>query len=215
MSEGQEVELPQSLGAIFNRLLENAQTGGALQIKESATHGALKILELKSVHRLLCESTEALREGTVDAKTHLDQASLHLQNLIYEKHHYEKEIASCTSFRSAYSDEKLELLAADEFAADPQAAELQTDDPHALMLNRLEHELTLRQTKLKELEALKQKRDALAADVAQRRSMLSGLEAEVGRLLAMARKGAKQYGVPLEDDNKAGDIESAEVVASP
>lgn len=36
----------------------------------------------------------------------LDQSSLVLQNLLYERQHYEKEIASCRTWRSAYSDEQ-------------------------------------------------------------------------------------------------------------
>jgi len=188
--------LPQEVGDLFETVLQDAHRGDLSQVKENSTLGSIKILELKEIHRMLCEDTEALGEGTVEAKIHLDQSSLQLQNLLYEKHHYEKEIEACTSFRSAFPEEKLELSGLAEFAADPQATDLQTDDPHQLMLNRLKHELALRQAKMKELEELKAKRDALAADVAQKRSALVGLDAELGRLRTSAQRVRTQYGVP-------------------
>lgn len=65
--------------------------------------GALQILALKQAHRELCERTEALREATSEAKTQLDHSSLQLQNLLYEQQHYEKEIAGCRAYTSAYT----------------------------------------------------------------------------------------------------------------
>lgn len=160
--------------------------------------GTLKILEIKSSYRNLAYSTEAMKESTAEAKVHLDESSLQLQNLEYEANHYGKEISSCRDFKSAYSDEKVELVPIDEFRADPIVQEqgLAVDDPHQLMLNRLQQELMSRERKLGELEMLKARREALAADVAQKRSTVSALESEVGRLLSAARKVQQLYGIP-------------------
>ena len=187
-------QLPQALGGMFDELLFAKQEKDAAALQQAFMAGAVKILELKEAHRVMCEATEALRQGNVDDKTHLDQSSLQLQNLLYEKHHYEREIASCTSFRSAFPDEQLELVPVEAFLADPAAPDTPADDAHTLTLNRLEHELALRQAKLKDLDALKARRDALAADVARRRSALSGLEGDISRLRASAQRTQRQYG---------------------
>lgn len=43
-----------------------------------------------------------VRESTADAKAQFDNAELSLQNLLYEKDHYLKEIRACQSFRCAF-----------------------------------------------------------------------------------------------------------------
>ena len=48
---------------------------------------------------------------------------------------------------------------------------------------------------MKELDAIKARRDALAAEVAQKRSAVGGLEAEVGRLRAVTQKVQQQFGI--------------------
>ena len=84
--------------------------------KESLfTRGLLNVLHLRQCHRLLCESVDALREETTASKGDLDTWSLHLQNLLYEKHHYQREIKSCRAYVSAYSEQELELIPEEEF----------------------------------------------------------------------------------------------------
>ena len=203
-------DVPHALGDLFSEILNLRGAADSKELQDRLNAGAVKILKLKAIHRAMCEGTEALREGTGHAKTQLDQSSLQLQSLLYEKHHYEKEIQSCTSFRSAYSEAQLELLPVDEFksratavsamAIDddtaPNTEELSKDaDPHQLMLNRLHHELEFREETVKELEALKTKRDGLAADVAQKRSSLAGLDAEISKLRASAQRVQRHYDV--------------------
>ena len=95
------------LGDFFAALLD-AKRGDALPPGEPLQHlfasGAVRVLELKAAHRRLCESAEALREATSEAKSQLDAGALQLQNLLYEQQHYEKEIKGCRAFRSAYTD---------------------------------------------------------------------------------------------------------------
>lgn len=200
-----EVEVAHHLGEIFDQLFKSKSGGDADAIHDLSTSGAVQILELKETHRRLCENNESLRESTSDSKVQLDQTTLQLQNLLYEKHHYEKEIRSCTSFRSEYTDDQLGLLPVKEFAS--TAPDLYTpDDAHQLMLNRLEHELALRKAKLKELEKLKSKRDALAASIAQRRSNLAGLDSEIAKLFTTSVRIQKQYSINITT-NKAENVD--------
>lgn len=114
------VEQPARLGEFLGQLLEAKQTGGLPDGGDGGgaptwqgAGGAL-ILALKAEHRRLCEATDSRREAAAEAKAALDQASLQLQNLIYERQHYEKEIASCRGWRSAFSDEQVGRLEAED-----------------------------------------------------------------------------------------------------
>lgn len=77
--------------------------------------GLANILKLRKSHRTLCELVERLREQTAGVKSELDVSSLHLQNLLYQKNHYQREIEGCRSYASAFSDAELELLTEEEF----------------------------------------------------------------------------------------------------
>ena len=132
----------QALADVFEQLLAIKLDDGVPD-EPALAAGVLKLLELKQAHRALCESTEALREETALAKAGLDQSSLQLQNLLYERGHYDREIRDCRDFSSAFSNAELELLSAEEFRAawaGPDAG----GDAHATMLNRLTHELASR-----------------------------------------------------------------------
>jgi THO complex subunit 5 len=200
-------DVPEALGELFSEILNLKGATDSKELQERLNAGAVKILKLKAIHRAMCNSTESLREATGDAKTQLDQSSLQLQSLLYEKHHYEKEIQSCTSFRSAFSEQQLELLPVEEYKSRAASAAMATDnteeeeepekdiDPHQLMLNRLHQELEFREETVKELEQLKSKRDGLAADVAQKRSSLAGLDAEISKLRTSAQRVQRQYGI--------------------
>ena len=208
-------DVPQALDDIFGKILHLKQDGScsAEGLDALLTAGAAKILDLKSLHREMCENTEALRVATTDAKIQLDQSSLQLQSLLYEKQHYEKEIQACTSFRSAFPEQQLELLPVQDYlahAASSDAADQSVDgqqDPHQLMMDRLHHEVEFRQATVQELEALKAKRDAIAADVAQRRGSLSGLDAELAKLRASAQRIQKQYNVEAVGIGAAGEVD--------
>eukprot|EP00887_Chlorella_sp_A99_P005185 scaffold1.g5185.t1 len=182
------------LTTLVAQLLALHEAGGS----QDWQAGAVRILELRRAHRELCERTEEERQKTSDAKTQLDQSSLQLQNLLYEKQRYEKEIASCRAFKSAYTKQQLELLPESKFLSIKGIRDICSPEAgaHRMMMHRLAHELTWRQQTVKELEALRAKRDALAAEVAAKRGAVTGLEAEVGRLRTAALRVQAQYGVP-------------------
>lgn len=87
--------------------------------------GLVSILKLRKSHRTLCELVERFREQTAGVKSELDVSSLHLQNLLYQKNHYQREIQACKSYVSAYSDAELELLTEEEFLKDVDIHEQQ------------------------------------------------------------------------------------------
>ena len=51
------------------------------------------------VTRKEVEDVELQKNSTADSKAESDLSSLQLQNLLYEKNYYSKEIASCRSFQ--------------------------------------------------------------------------------------------------------------------
>ena len=108
-----EADAPLAVGDFFTQLLQ-ARRDGALpaDVQGVFSAGAVRILGLKAAHRQLCENTDALREAAGEAKSQLDQSSLQLQNLLYERQHYEKEISSCRGWQSAYRDEQVRWAAA-------------------------------------------------------------------------------------------------------
>jgi hypothetical protein len=70
-------------------------------LKEGVVESTRLILEVKNLLRSTFNDLEDLREGTADAKTRLDRANLQLQNQLYERNYYAKEIKSCHSFKYA------------------------------------------------------------------------------------------------------------------
>ena len=61
--------------------------------------GKLLLMEVKDSTRKQSEGLEFLRDETMAAKAELDSLNLVLQNLLYEKSHYEKEIRTCEDFK--------------------------------------------------------------------------------------------------------------------
>ena len=56
-------------------------------------------MAVKDSNRKQSEGLESLRDETMSAKAELDSLNLVLQNLLYEKSHYEKEIRTCEDFK--------------------------------------------------------------------------------------------------------------------
>lgn len=196
------MDLAREFADICDALLKRQSANDVDTFETSCAMGAVKILELKEAHFGMCQATEELRESTTDAMNRLDESSLQLENLLYEKGHYEREIQACKSYKSAYTDEELELLSSEEYAERTTDTEVKSrilsEDPHTAMLARLEEELKYREEVLKDLETLKIKRDALAAQVAQRRDTIAGLQGDISSLRSSAHRIQQQY----EPDDK-------------
>ena len=56
------------------------------------------IANLKSLNRAANNATRMHKDITAEARHDMDQSHLHLQNLLYEKRHLEREIERCRQF---------------------------------------------------------------------------------------------------------------------
>lgn len=84
---------------VFDKLRElveandSSSDAAALQVRAMAL-----IARLKYLNRAANTATRIKKETTADARTEMDQSSLGLQNLLYEKRHLEREIEKCRQF---------------------------------------------------------------------------------------------------------------------
>jgi hypothetical protein len=138
-------------------------------------------------------SGEAARERAAAAKAGLDAAVLRLNSLLYEKQFYVREIAACTSYRSAYPDEEIQLppLEAEALAGAGAVAGRAQLAPHALMLSRLTAELNARKALGDALKSARAERQREAGRAAADKARLSALKAPL--------RGLEQAGGPLLD----------------
>mmetsp|Transcript_37376 Transcript_37376/g.83177 ORF Transcript_37376/g.83177 Transcript_37376/m.83177 type:complete len:438 (+) Transcript_37376:84-1397(+) len=156
------------------------------KFKALAAEGLLTLLRLRKNNRILAQSTEELKEDTSKAKTHLEQADLQLQNLLYEKQYYEKEIRSCRSFRSAVPDEVVSLQPVEAFWAsdDEDLKQIARDKgtEHELMLQRLAQEIRLRKKLQSDLDGLKQAKIEVTKKVQEQTKVLKDLQSTLKSL---------------------------------
>jgi hypothetical protein len=175
--------------------------GGESQQNEDYSEGLIKILDLKHVHRSMCESTEQLRVDTGTRKEQLNESSLQLQNLLYELQHYESEVSACKGFKSSYNDDLLELIPLQDLPPKEKCGLI--DDDHQEQLNRLKHELASRHEAMSALDNYKSQRDTIAADVANKRNLLSTVESELQRLRSMSQQATAAFTIDEHVDSRA------------
>ncbi|EDQ90200.1 uncharacterized protein MONBRDRAFT_32095 [Monosiga brevicollis MX1] len=118
-------------------------------------------------------------EANAQMKADIDSVHLRLQNVLYEKLHLLKETAACNQFRAKTDD--MALISAAELSP-----ELQTDDPHQQMLNRIEAERRERERLVDQLEELSQRQSAMKALNKQKASKLKQLPRAINRLAEVA-----------------------------
>ncbi|KAG1669247.1 hypothetical protein FOA52_003284 [Chlamydomonas sp. UWO 241] len=181
--------MEEQLGKLRELATELAAGGDAAKVKALASRGSLSLLRLRSENKSLAHGTEDLKEETAKAKAALEADDLALQNLLYEKQYYEKEVRSCRSFQSAYSDESIGLQSEAEFweTAEADMVEMAKGGPHALMLQRLAHEMRLRKSMAKDLEGIKVSKSALLQTVGQQERVLKQLQGNLKSLDDAAR----------------------------
>ena len=168
MASGQLDELMGVLGKMREAAERLASSSGDdAAFADAATDASLLFLDLKATNRAALEGIEATRATTGKAKLDLDHKRLELQNVVYEKGHIQKEIRACQDFRSAYDDDTIGLCSVAEFKKlAPAEWKEAGDDPHAVMLKRLSHELAERKKmceREKELE-VRHTREGTPAD---------------------------------------------------
>lgn len=184
----------ESLRAAASELAEHSNVAGA------STQGLLAILELKQRNRELYEELESARTRTAGAKAVLETTLLQLENLEYEKAHYQKEIRTCREFTSEYSDAQIGLVDETEFVrrAPAELRVSSSDDPavaaHQRMVNRLHFELAERQALARSLAELKQRKKALQDIITSRRTLVLSIATELKAVKAACAPLAQMLG---------------------
>lgn len=155
-----------------------------------ATQGLLQLLGIKEANKRLCARLEAAKEQTAAAKVAVEASDSTLQNLLYERGYYEKEIRESRSFVSKVPDLEVALMPEPEFrtslAADPpsssgEEAEMlsrmaASGDDHEVMKARLIHEHKLRLQLVAQLDQLKSVKASLADNLATQQRTLGDLQ---------------------------------------
>ena len=162
----------------------NDNKGSQGVVKALAADGLLHLLHVKDGNKKLCYRAEELRGETNQCRTQLEQAHLQLQNLLYEKQYYEKEIRACRSYQSAFSDAQLGLASEEEFwqQASEECKRQASAGPHQLMLQRLAFEMQHRKHTVKEVEQLKSAKLSLIGQVTSQQKVLSDLQNQLKKL---------------------------------
>lgn len=159
-------------------------------MKEMQQNGMSLLLQLKQDSRSQAFEAERQKEETSKSKKQLEEAHLSLQNLMYEKQYYEKEIHANLSYRPQHSEEAVGLIPEKEFlaeASEAARARIAAGDEHTLMLERLQHELETRQSLAASLEVTKQQRSAAQTSTAARQKVLDDLKTRLKTLEDQAR----------------------------
>ena len=69
------------------------------ELKELLAHTAIQLIKLRQAAKAQVEEVETFKANTTQCKSDVEISSLQLQNLLYEKNYYLKEIASCRNFQ--------------------------------------------------------------------------------------------------------------------
>ena len=84
----------------LKRILKTKQDGGgAEELKPLLRDAALELVRLKMAAHAKVDEYEQQKEATAKSKALADESNLRLQNLLYEKNYYNKEIAACLAFK--------------------------------------------------------------------------------------------------------------------
>lgn len=68
-------------------------------LKTLLSQTAVQIVKLRQAAKQQVEDVEQHKSDTAQSRAEVDVSNLQLQNLLYEKNYYTKEIATCKNFR--------------------------------------------------------------------------------------------------------------------
>jgi THO complex subunit 5 len=167
-------------------------------VQDLALKGQLQLLAVKEAHKRKCLQVEDMKEETARAKQSLEASDLALQNLLYEKQYYEKEIFTCRSFKSKVPEEAVDLMPVEQFWAslsdspeDAQTRAKAKSSDHELMKQRLVHENNQRRALVRQLEQLKQTKVSLLNTVGAQERVLKELQVREQSLTVLLSQSAK------------------------
>ncbi|KAF9782819.1 Fms-interacting protein-domain-containing protein [Thelephora terrestris] len=149
--------------------------------------------QLKAHNRAANAQTRSHKQATADARTQMDQAHLVLQNLLYEKRHLEREIEKCRQFASMHQD--IPLYSMELFtilAPDESKTEEILNDPHQLIINRLNFELSERQRLDRRKKELQQQKDVLIKETKDKVAAIDNVRQQLDIFLKAATEAQKK-----------------------
>ncbi|KAI0409593.1 Fms-interacting protein-domain-containing protein [Xylaria palmicola] len=169
--------------------IDAASTEAQLEISKQQKLLITRLAQLRGLHRAANFAARQTKTQTSEARQEVDRLHLQLQNLYYEQRHLQGEIAACESFDHSY--QQLPLVPVEEFLAlKPEHAD---DDENTLMVARIEHERSERETlEQKRMELLKRKQK-LIADNKRRKDDLSNLDRELEKFIDSAKPITKLF----------------------
>ncbi|ORY82408.1 Fms-interacting protein-domain-containing protein [Leucosporidium creatinivorum] len=206
---------------VAQRLAQDA-TAPPFDPQQSLASSTPLFSALHAVNRDTLSFARDCKARTQDARLEMDSAHLRLQNLMFERNHLEREICKCEEFESEYQN--LPLLPLEDFH---NLAKLPTppagftvpvpEDPHELMLARLQFELAERQRFEDERKELGTRKAALLKTNQAKKTKLEELEKQVddfvvvscsSRELSAVRGAEADLGRPSLPSQAAKSIQS-------
>jgi THO complex subunit 5 len=179
-------------------LCEQIRGGTAKGENGAATAAELVLMDMKGASREVHLSIEATKKLSDTEKANFDSKSLQLHNLLYEKHHYQREIERCKDFRSRSDDVELVDVEAFASAAPPELQRAgDPAEPHQLMVDRLDFELLERQRLSREESVLVARRSELAATVRAKAAFLNELPTHLQAMRASSAALEQTFKTPV------------------
>ncbi|KAH8675706.1 Fms-interacting protein-domain-containing protein [Xylariales sp. PMI_506] len=174
-----------SAAGVIDNVPDDTITDISKQQKLLITH----LARLRGLHRAAVFNSRETKHETAEARHEVDRLHLQLQNLYYEQRHLQGEIAACESYDHTY--QQLPLVPVEDFLAlKPEHVD---DDENALMIARIEHERTERESlEQKRMELLKRKQK-LIADNKKRKDDLANLDKELEKFIDAAKPIQKLF----------------------
>ncbi|XP_063825643.1 THO complex subunit 5 homolog [Ostrinia nubilalis] len=196
--------------------LKNKDTEEAKEkINIKRVEASLHLVALKKLNRLEKVRTRAGRDALHKEKQRVDSTHLHLQNLLYEADHLNKEVTKCLQFKS--KDEEIELVPLEDFYKDAPAEvsrpEITKSDEHQLQLARLEWELRQRRELSGACSELVASKERVAAAIAAARSRLDALSPHLRDVLKATKP--LQECLALRLDEKRDEARLASLLPPP
>ncbi|RUS35304.1 hypothetical protein BC938DRAFT_472862 [Jimgerdemannia flammicorona] len=158
---------------------------------------------LKARNRQTYNHTRATKQATTDAKLQMDRQQLGLQNFHYERRHLEKEIQKCEEFDSIYQD--INLVPVEEFMARAPAELTSIMDPHQLMINRLNFEMSERLRMEKEQNNQHELQSKLLSENKRAKAELEKLDGQLEAFLKGSIPLQESLKLPIETERKQSD----------
>jgi len=118
------------------------------QLPAACAAGTALLLRAREQERSAALHAARLKEDSASQRNKLDHDSLQLHNLVYEQQYYDKEIAACRAFASAYTEQQIGSVTL------PQ-------QQHEQELQRLTAELQQRQALQQQLQSLQHQKEQL------------------------------------------------------